>query len=347
MAQNLGILINEPFQKKLAPAQPVELWEPGPGALRILIKTAAQNPADWKMIDYNFGLASFPYIIGFDAAGIVDKVGEGVSKFKVGDRVAGMSPLGGGPGYGTYQKYCLIKADAALLIPASYSFDQAATMPGAFWTVALGLFACSGLQIPLPLDGEKVTPKVQGETLLVWGGSSGVGALAVQIGVISGFKVIATASPKNFEYVKSLGAETVLDYHDADIADQIKGLAPNLRYAFDAIGEKESTSGVLSSLNHIGSEVATVLPSHGEATSGTNPVTHHIFAGSMYFPEQDTLRLGLAAFWQILVNEGKIIPHPTKLMPNGLNSIDEGFDFMRQGKVSGVKLVYHPEETRI
>ncbi|KZO97043.1 NAD(P)-binding protein [Calocera viscosa TUFC12733] len=254
-----------------------------------------------------------------------------------------MTILGRHPKFGIYQKYCVVVVDATVAIPDSFSFDQAATLPLAYWTAALGLYTL--IQLPLPLDAAgKVTPNITGETLLVWGGSSSVGALAVQLGVISGFRVISTASPRNFEYVKSLGAEKVLDYRDADIVDQIKALAPGLRYAYDAISENGSIEATLSALDHTAAEVVIVLPFSGAVPGSTK--THHVYAGGIYLPGHEAELSSLIPLWDALMRQGKVIPNPVKVMPNGLNSIDDGFDLMRQGKVSGQKLIYHPWETK-
>jgi len=345
MAQNIGILITEENQKakKLAPATPTELWEPGPGEARIRVEAAAQNPVDWKQVDHNFGIPSYPFINGVDVAGVVDKLGEGVTKFKVGDRVVTMTVFAQAAKYGIYQKYCLVRENATIHIPEGYSFDEAATVPLAYWTAALGLY--NALQLPIPLSEGKSKANIQGETLLVWGGSSSVGALAVQLGVVSGFRVISTASPHNFAYVKSLGAEKVLDYHAADIVDQIKALAPNLRYAYDAISENGSVESIFATLSHPSSEVALVLAYSGTAPEGVK--LGRIFAGGIWQSGHEEEIESLTPLWDVLMKEGKIKPNPVLLMKDGLNSIDEGFDLMRQGKVSGQKLVYHPWETKV
>ncbi|KZT60071.1 GroES-like protein [Calocera cornea HHB12733] len=346
MAQNIGILITEEKQKKLAPAQPVELWEPAEGEVRIRVEAAAQNPVDWKQVDFNFAIPSFPFINGVDVAGVVDKVGEGVTKFKAGDRVASMTTFATHPKHGIYQTYCVMREDSTIPIPPSYTFDEAATVPLAYWTAALGLYDSPGFQLPLPLDSsDKVIPTVQGEPFLVWGGSSSVGALAVQLAVIQGFKVVSTCSPRNFEYVKSLGAVEVLDYHDANVVDKIKALAPGLRYVYDAISEHGSCEASLACLDHPTPELMTVLTFTGSVPESVK--THRVFAGGIFVPAQDEVRVRLTHLWDVLMREGKIKPNPIRNMPDGLASIDDGFDLMRQGKVSGQKLVYHPWETKI
>ncbi|EJT98743.1 GroES-like protein [Dacryopinax primogenitus] len=341
---NVGLLVREPKQKKLAPAAPVELWEPERGEVRIRVEAAGQNPADWKQLDWNFAVPSFPFILGVDVAGVVDKLGDGVTKFKVGDRVMTMTHFGAASKHGVYQKYSVVTADATISIPDSFTFDQAATIPAGFWTAALGIFTL--IQIPLPLSqAKRVYPKVEGEPFLVWGGSGTVGALTVQLAAISGFNVVATASPRNFEYVKSLGAAKVLDYHDADIVDQIRAVTPNLRYAFDAICDNGSTAAMLPSLSHSNPEAAIINDIKDPVPS--NVKIHRVGVGAVYREEKAEERARLLELWDVLMKESKIKPLPVKIMPDGLNSIDAGFDLMRQGKVSGQKIVYHPWQTKI
>lgn len=109
------------------------------------------------------------------------------------------------------------------LIPDDLPFEQAAVLPLALSTAATGLFQRDHLALPLPtLDA----PDRQ-ETVLVWGASTSVGSNAVQLARCAGYRVIATASPHNFDYVRSLGAAAAVDYHSRTAVDEI----------IDAVGE--------------------------------------------------------------------------------------------------------------
>jgi NADPH:quinone reductase-like Zn-dependent oxidoreductase len=102
-------------------------------------------------------------------------------------------------------------------IPDELSFEQAAVLPLALATAATGLFQQDHLGLPLPT----IHPPDRSETVLVWGGSTSVGSNAIQLARCAGYRVLATASPRNFGYVRSLGAATAVDYHSRTTASEI------------------------------------------------------------------------------------------------------------------------------
>lgn len=129
-------------------------------------------------------------------------------------------------------------------IPESVTFEQAAVLPIALATSAAGLFQDDALSLPLPsADAE---PKPTGKTLLVWGGASSVGATAIQLAVAAGLTVISTASSKNFELVKSLGASTVFDYKSPTIVEDVVKALSGTDFAgvYDAIAEPPTFEAV-------------------------------------------------------------------------------------------------------
>jgi NADPH:quinone reductase-like Zn-dependent oxidoreductase len=156
---------------------------PGPGQVRIAVRAAGVNPSDWKK---RKGLMDrdLPQTMGYEAAGIVDEVGDGVADVDVGDRVFGFS-TDGAP-----------QAELAVLsyyapIPPSLDFPGAAALPAALETATRAL------------DQLGVASRT---TLLINGASGSVGSAAVQLAVVRGARVIGTASPANDEYLRSLGA---------------------------------------------------------------------------------------------------------------------------------------------
>ncbi|MFM7276045.1 MAG: NADP-dependent oxidoreductase, partial [Gammaproteobacteria bacterium] len=156
--------------------------EPGPGQIRVRIACAGVNPADWKNRQgmlAAFRPYSFPYIIGFDAAGVVDAVGEGVSGFSVGERVFTPTNHGQG-GQGSYAEFAIADADRVAHIPQGMSFAQAAALPVAALTAWQGLFDRGGLKA--------------GQRALIHGGSGGLGGFAVQFARWAGAHVAATCS---------------------------------------------------------------------------------------------------------------------------------------------------------
>ena len=196
---------------------------PGPGQVRIAVRAAGVNPSDWKKRE---GLMDpeLPQTMGYEAAGVVDELGEGVADVAVGDRVFGLSAEGAA------------QAELAVLsfyapIPPSLNFAGAAALPAAIETATraldqLGVGAGAG----------------RGSTLLINGASGSVGSAAVQLAVVRGARVIGTASPANHDYLRSLGAEPVA--YGEGLAGRVRALAPDgVDAALDVAG-----SGVLPEL---------------------------------------------------------------------------------------------------
>jgi NADPH:quinone reductase-like Zn-dependent oxidoreductase len=192
---------------------------PGPGQVRIAVRAAGVNPSDWKKRQ---GLmdTGLPQTLGYEAAGVVDELGEGVTDAAVGDRIFGFS-VGGAA-----------QAELAVLscyapIPPSLDFAGAAALPAAIETAARALDQLGA---------------GSGSTLLINGASGSVGSAAVQLAVVRGARVIGTASPANHSYLRSLGALPVA-YGDG-LAGRIRALSPDgVDAALDVAG-----SGVLPKL---------------------------------------------------------------------------------------------------
>ncbi|MGW5866438.1 NADP-dependent oxidoreductase [Streptomyces sp. NPDC055239] len=192
---------------------------PGPGQVRIAVRAAGVNPSDWKKRQ---GLMDeeLPQTMGYEAAGVVDQVGEGVADVAIGDRVFGFSVEGAA------------QAELAVLsyyapIPPSLDFPGAAALPAAIETATRAL------------DQLGV---VSGSKLLVNGASGSVGSAAVQLAVARGAYVIGTASPANHAYLRSLGADPVA--YGEGLVGRVRALAPDgVDLALDVAG-----SGVLPEL---------------------------------------------------------------------------------------------------
>lgn len=199
--------------------------EPGPGEVLVRVVCAGVNPADWKTregklsayIDYHF-----PFVLGFDLAGLVEAVGAGVEAFQPGDRVFGMSRQGQGQG-GSYAEYCI--ADAAFIapLPPGWSFAQAAALPVAGTTAYGGLVDAGELR--------------EGQLVLINGGAGGVGSIGIQVAKALGARVAVTCGADNQSYVRGLGAELAIDYRGGDVAGNIRKWAPDgVDLVLDAVG---------------------------------------------------------------------------------------------------------------
>ena len=197
-----------------------------PGADEIVIRNhaVAINPVDWgiqRLGGVGFGWIKLPAVLGSDVAGEVVEVGERVTRFKVGDRVVGQalgtSKARGGPAGGAFQLYTVLVEHMTAPIPDGLAFENAAVLPLAISTAACGLFEKDHLALQHP----SIPPRPTGKTLLVWGGSTSVGSNAIQLAVAAGYEVFATASPRNFDYLKSLGASRTFDYHSKTVVKDI------------------------------------------------------------------------------------------------------------------------------
>jgi NADPH:quinone reductase-like Zn-dependent oxidoreductase len=199
-----------------------------PGENEIVVKNAALaiNPFDWILQDaYNLVNPNMklPSILGTDVAGEVYDVGKGVTRFQKGDRVVahamGVAKLSAKTSEGGFQEYTVIREHMASSIPSNMSYETASVMPLGLSTAACAMYMKDFLGLPLPQH----SPKPTGTTILIWGGSTSVGCNAIQLAVASGIRVISTSSPKNFDYLKKLGASHVFDYNSKSVvADIVK-----------------------------------------------------------------------------------------------------------------------------
>ncbi len=197
---------------------------PGAGEIVVANRAVAINPIDWIIQIIGslvFRWIKYPFVLGADLAGEVVEVGDGVTRFRVGDRVlghaVGTDKKRNSAAEGSFQNFTVVLAHLAAPIPAELSYEQATVLPLALSTAACGLFQSDHLALAHPhLDA---TPT--GKTVLIWGGSTSVGANAIQLAVAAGYEVITTASPKNFDYVRTLGAGHVFDYRSATVIDDV------------------------------------------------------------------------------------------------------------------------------
>lgn len=207
-----AILTNQgqPFEIRL-----VDYISPGEDELVIKNHAIAINPVDGAMQKLGnnlFPWMKFPIICGSDVAGEVVEVGPNVTRFKIGDRVCGLAmgvpPPNGAKLSGAFQAFTLLNEVLAAPVPEDLPYENAAVTPLGLSTAACGLYQKDYLNLVPP----SLSPNPTGKSLVIWGGSTCVGSNAIQLAVASGYEVITTASPKNFHYVKGLGAAHAFDY---------------------------------------------------------------------------------------------------------------------------------------
>ncbi|CAB1368752.1 NADP-dependent oxidoreductase [Denitratisoma oestradiolicum] len=229
----LAMIIEQTGGPEVLQLAQVPTPEAGPGQVRVRIACAGVNPADWKNRQGMLAMYRpyvFPYVIGFDAAGIVDQIGEGVTGLAVGDRVFTPTNHGQG-GWGSYAEFAIADADRVARMPDSLSYEQAAALPVAALTAWQGLFDRGGLK--------------SGQRALIHGGAGGLGGFAVQFARCAGAVVAATCSTANVEYLRSLGVDRVIDYRCEDITSAVQRWAPEgLDYLMDTVGVSTLPNGL-------------------------------------------------------------------------------------------------------
>lgn len=225
----------------------------GPGQVRIAVRASGVNPADWKRrsgIFRDFMPLEFPHIVGFEASGIVDEVGKGVSGVSPGDAVFGL-------GNHATAEYAVLTSWT--LKPEGMPFDMAGGLAVAVETASRIL--------------QQLNAKA-GETILVSGASGAVGSIAVQLARAHGLTVIGTASEAKQDYLRGLGA--VATTYGPGLLARVKALAPGgIDAALDIAG-----SGIIPELIDIVGEPSRVIsiadfsaPEHG-AQFSTKPQAH-------------------------------------------------------------------------
>jgi NADPH:quinone reductase-like Zn-dependent oxidoreductase len=187
----------------------------GEGEVLIRVVAAAVNPLDWKVRAGYIALwppYTFPMILGFDVAGVVETVGAGISQFAAGDEVYGFAA------FGCHAEYVAAPADDVAHKPQALDYLQAAAMPCAALTAWQALFDAAHLEA--------------GQTVLIHGAAGGVGTFAVQLAKWRGAQVIGTASGHNLAFLRQLGADEVIDY----TTTRFEAVARGIDVVLDTVG---------------------------------------------------------------------------------------------------------------
>jgi NADPH:quinone reductase-like Zn-dependent oxidoreductase len=213
-----AVVIREHGGPEVLKYEDVPRPEPKDDQLLIRVIAAGVNPVDasirsGKYAKY-FG-TTLPWIPGFDVAGVVQQTGPKITKFKTGDSVHAMiSPSGGGG----YAEYAVVTETESAPKPKSLNHVEAAAVPGVALTTWQAL-----------IDTAKLSA---GQTVLIHGGSGGVGTFAIQIAKARGARVIATASTANQALLKELGADVAIDY----TTQKFEQIAKNVDVVLDSVG---------------------------------------------------------------------------------------------------------------
>jgi NADPH:quinone reductase-like Zn-dependent oxidoreductase len=279
------------------------------GEVLVQVKAASINPVDWKVrsgeLRFITGF-SFPKILGTDFAGVIIDVGRGAAGFKLNDRVYGTSSVVMRRS-GTLTEQLSVATGSLRLIPESLSFEQAASLPVAALTA---------------LNGLRRSGQLHGRHVLVNGASGGVGHFVVQIAKAKGAKVTGVCSAKNAGFVRSLGADEVLDYRTMDLRGR------KFDVLFDAFGHLDlaiADSALADGGIYLTTTMwpATFMKAMWRELTGKK----RFLAANMRGRSEDYQEL------ERLLTSGAIKPHIGKIF--SLASAHQAFEALEQGGVAG------------
>lgn len=314
-----------------------EVDEPvvGPTDVLIAVRAAAVNPIDFKI---RSGMQravvrwKLPHTMGMDAAGVVEAVGEEVTRFSSGDEVY-CSPTHRRPG--TYADKVAVDESAVAFKPRNVSFAQAAGVPLA------GLTAWQAL-----VDAVNVGP---GDRVLVQAGAGGVGSLAIQIAKHRGAEVVTTCSPRNEALVRRLGADDVIDYRKRDVVEAVG----SCDVVFDTLGGQARDDslkllgrggrmvsimgGIPEAVTRHGAHLGVAVAAGGLVGFGLRCMARGVrFRYVVRKPDGDDL-----AELTALIEAGKIEPVVDSVLP--LDEVAEAHKKSESGRARGkIILAVHP-----
>lgn len=256
--------------------------QPGPGEIRIRVVAAGVNPMDWKMRKGLVGKLPLPMTMGLDVAGVVD-VGQGGVLFQPGEEVFAKVSIG----QGGYAEYTVVNSTQVAKKPRSIGFIESAAIPTAGLAAWQSLFDIAGLK--------------KGQSVLIHGASGGVGTFAVQFAKWKGAYVFGTASEKNEQFLKSIGADEFIDYKKQRFEDVVG----KVDVVLDTIGGDtfERSWGVLQPKGYLVSTVASI-------PEGA-PEKYGVFAKTLV-AQPDGEELGKIAE---IIDEQQVKPIVTTVLP--------------------------------
>ncbi|MCP2353734.1 NADPH:quinone reductase-like Zn-dependent oxidoreductase [Nonomuraea thailandensis] len=284
---------------------------PGPDDVLVRVRAASVNPADWKIRTGGAALpVDLPFIPGFDLAGVVERIGDRVSRFRPGDDVFGMPT----PFTGTYAQYVRAPAADLALKPAGLDHNQAAALS------SVGLTAWQAL-----VGIARIQP---GQRVLIHAAAGGIGHIAIQIAKAFGAHVIGTARTANHGFLRDLGADELVDYTLDDFAAAVR----NVDIVLDNIGHEYGVRS-LATLAPGGHLVSTIWDHPGVTAEDVARAKARFDTVQVAPSAPDLKELGK------LVEQGRIRVHVADVLP--LRDAAEGHRRSESGRVRG-KLVLVP-----
>jgi alcohol dehydrogenase len=307
---------------------------PGDGEVLIQVRAAGLNPVDYKMREgklrplYSLGL---PLVAGSELSGVVEEVGAGVTGFAVGDRVFARLDK---KKLGAYAPYAVVDETLVGRKPESLSFAEAAGLPLA------GLTALQALRDELAVAA--------GDRIFISGGAGGVGTLAIQLATWMGAAVATTASPQGETLVRTMGAETVIDYRQ----NRFKDVLSNYDGALDLTGEQDLTDSF--AILKPGAKTVSVAgvpePTTARVDLGAGPLMTALLWAASAKIRRKARRKGVGYRYMFMHPSGVDLDVLAALVDNGhlrtvtdrvfpFDEIAEAFAYLEQGHAKGKVVV--------
>ncbi|KAF5550163.1 polyketide synthase enoylreductase [Fusarium phyllophilum] len=305
----------------------------GPGELLIRTVVSGTNPKDWKMPKL---MGGDPANHGDDIAGYIEAVGEGVTGFCPGDRVAAFHQMF--TPHGSYAEYSVAAAKSAFHLPDATTFEEGATIPLAGMTAALGVY--QRLQLPLPWNPVTVpTP------LVVNGAATAVGAFAIKFASLLN---VHPSSPS-----QAMG-DIIIDYRQGAeyVNEELRKVAKKhvISYAYDTVSDEASVEMLSKVVSAENGKIMSVIPKEDEVTQGITVLGSNF--GHIHESAKEGFKVGNAEFGVAIYNlvslglaDGWFSGHPYEVAKRGLAGLEGALKDMEAGKVSAKKYVLRLAET--
>ncbi|KUJ09892.1 alcohol dehydrogenase GroES-like domain-containing protein [Mollisia scopiformis] len=319
---------------------------PRPRSILVRVHAVALNPRDGKMVDIGTATGS---LAGCDSSGTVVTVGEGVTRFKEGDRILAVT-FGSNTSdktKGAFSEFAFADEDFSCHVPERLTFVQACSIGLSVATAGLGLFQAPGLMLSMEHGS--------GETVLISGGATATGTMATQLLKVAGYHVIVTCSPVNNDLCKSYGASACFDYHSPTCGADIRVHTNNsLRYVLDCVTDTPTMKMCYESIGSSGGSYIALEPIAVDVKYTRRDVRAGWFLtdaiagdgiqmsgtyGRPPTPEYRQYGKELFALVERWLQEGSIVLHPIEVLDGGLRNLPGAIADMKLGKVHAKKLV--------
>ncbi|KAL5585717.1 hypothetical protein FOVSG1_013409 [Fusarium oxysporum f. sp. vasinfectum] len=336
----------------------VEITEspiPSPGPDQVVIKViySGSNPKDWKLPKWG----NQAHNSGGDVAGTIHAVGSSVYEFKLGDRVAAFHQMK--EAHGGFAEYAVAWSHTTFPIPKKTSFEEASTIPLAVMTAAHALYY--RLRLPTPWE-----PTMTPSPLLIYGGSTAVGAFAIKLASLANIHPIISVAGAGAAYVETIIDRTkgdkIIDYRagDAKLVERLKKAlgGKKLEYALDAVSEKGSYQNIVEVLEPNGNLTLVLPPNQREQIPASVNLSQamvglvHRAVDPESVEGKAGIKTGMKDFGFMLyrligrgLQEGWFSGHPYRIVPGGLYGLESGLQDLKDGKASAFKYIYHIPDT--